>query len=55
MSHYSCGFFLAFNHPGTLFYISVYNIVRCLAAVLLSLWIGAYIDEQLRLYNHREL
>jgi Ferroportin1 (FPN1) len=55
MSEYSYVFFLAFNHPGTLFYISVYNIAGCLAVLLQSSWIGAYIDEQLRLYNHQEL
>lgn len=49
LSEYGCIFFLAFNCPGMLFDVSVHNIARCLAVVLLSSCTGAYIDEMDRL------
>lgn len=46
--------FLASIFPGTLLYASSYALVRALAAVLLSSWVGSYVDSTDRLMAIRK-
>ncbi|KAF2727212.1 hypothetical protein EJ04DRAFT_547345 [Polyplosphaeria fusca] len=47
---YSLVVFLADQFPGTLVYVSVYTLLKALAAVLLSSWAGTIMDRMDRLF-----
>lgn len=49
MFEFGAVLFLASIFPGTLLYASIYALVRSLAAVALSSWIGVKVDESDRL------
>jgi iron-regulated transporter 1 len=49
MFEFGAVLFLASIFPGTLLYASIYALVRSLAAVALSSWLGAKVDSADRL------
>ena len=49
MFEFGAVLFLASIFPGTLFYASIYALVRALSAVALSSWLGARVDSLDRL------
>lgn len=54
MFEFGAVLFLASIFSGTLLYASIYALVRSLAAIVLSSWLGSWIDKSNRLVVLRQ-